>query len=51
VSIAVLGTGSYSDTPYSDNSYSAAKVFMKVMFVTVTASVDNVTHSVTGFPA
>ena len=35
------GTGSYSDTPYSDssysdNSYSAAKVFMQVMFVTVT---------------
>jgi len=34
-------TGSYSDTPYSDsycsdNSYSAAKVFMQVMFVTVT---------------
>ena len=30
-----VGTGSYSDTPYSDNSYSAAKVFMQVMFVTV----------------
>ena len=37
------GTGSYSDTPYSDssysdNSYSAVKVFMQVMFVTVTVS-------------
>jgi len=36
-----MGTGSYSDTPYfdssySDNSYSAAKVFVQVMFVTVT---------------
>jgi len=39
--LCTAGTGSYSDTPYSDssysdNSYSAAKVFMQVMFVTVT---------------
>ena len=38
---APAGTGFYSDTPYSDSSYSdisysPAKVFMQVMFVTVT---------------
>ena len=36
IAVFYLGTGPYSDSSYSDSSYSAAKVFMQVMFVTVT---------------